>query len=237
LSIMEEHGVIANPEQIFGNVNNKISSVRDAVHEAIKSAILTNAIPPGSRLNERMLSKQMGVSTTPIKEALRRLELEGLVVTHQRKGCFVSTRVMTSIKEITWVRSALEGVSARLAAIKITEYEMNRLTSHIDKMKAATERKDSQELLQLNAEFHQRIRQSAKNDYLLQQINAIREYDNFVRNKALIVEDELDRAFNEHYKIYQMIMARDPDWAEEAMVSHIHGTLTRLTGDDRDRSG
>ena len=236
MRVMEQHGV-TNLEHIFGNVNNQISSVRDAVHEAIKYAILSNAIPPGSRLNERMLAKQMGVSTTPIKEALRRLELEGLVVTHQRKGCFVSTQVMTSLKEITWVRSALEGVSARLAAIKITEQEMNRLTSLIDKMKAATERKDSQELLELNAEFHQRIRQIAKNDYLLQQINAVREYDIFVRNKALIVEEELDVAFNEHYHIYQMIMARDPDRAEEAMVTHIRGTLRRLTGEDSDRSG
>jgi len=118
------------------NIAQQTRSVRDVVYEKMKEAILMEQYKPGFRLNERELARQFRISTTPLKEAFRLLEQEGLVVTRPRVGTYVSADIMTSIEEIHMVRAALEGVgafgdgdlprrrgSALLAARQLTECE------------------------------------------------------------------------------------------------------------------
>ncbi|GGB38935.1 GntR family transcriptional regulator [Lentibacillus populi] len=210
-------------------INKRISqqsrSVRDLIYEGLKEAILNGTYEPGFHLRERELSKQFQVSTTPIKEALRQLGKEGLVVTQPRKGTFVSKSVMSSVEEITWARAALEGVAARLAAIKRTDEDLKKLDSIIKRMEQFTGENNTQKLRDYNSEFHHLICQIAKNDYIANQVEAVRSYDQFVRKKALSDVSEHDRAFKDHYLIYAKIKEQDPDGAEEVIRNHINRSL------------
>lgn len=200
-------------------------SVRELVYNKLREAILSGKISSGTRLKEREIAGQLGVSTTPLKEALRLLHQEGLVVTVPRKGTFVSDHVMTSIEEVTWARSALEGVAARLAALKITKEESQQLEAVIKRMRILTDKRKTEELLRENEIFHETIRKIARNDYVIQQIASIRAYDEALRKKALSDADELERAYADHLLVFEKIVSQNPEEAEEAMRCHIRRTM------------
>ncbi|MDR3588742.1 MAG: GntR family transcriptional regulator [Negativicutes bacterium] len=216
-------------------------SVRDVVYEKLKEAIVMERYKPGDRLNERELARQFRISTTPLKEALRLLEQEGLVVTKPRVGSYVSNDIMTSIEEINLVRAALEGVAVRLATAKINDAEIEALRQALQEMERYTKEKDPEKLVGANDYFHKLIRSFAKNNYVSKQIEAIRSFDLSFRRRALAHVDEFDRALADHRQIYLQIAARDPDAAEKAMRLHIHrttmfvmhGNKTPLTEPDR----
>ncbi|TVY07065.1 GntR family transcriptional regulator [Paenibacillus cremeus] len=207
-------------------ITSRTRSIREVVYETLKESIVSGQLVPGHHLRERELAKSFGISTTPLKEALRRLEQEGLVTTSARKGTYVASDIMTSIEEINWARSALEGVAARLAALKFTEQEAAEFTAIIDQMKQATQQKDAEALIVLNDSFHEMIRTMAKNNYIYQQIKSIRSFALSFRKKALSHPDELNRAYFEHKWIYDHVMKRDAEGAEQAMISHIRRTIS-----------
>ncbi|MDF2962093.1 MAG: hypothetical protein K0S39_3828 [Paenibacillus sp.] len=208
------------------DISSQVLSIREVVYENLKEAILTGNIAQGSHLKERDIAQNFGVSTTPVKEALRRLDQEGLVFTKPRVGTFVSNKIMSSIEEISWAKSALEGVAARLAAIKISDEEIEIMREHMAKINKATQEDNSELLFELNEAFHNMILDIAQNDYIVQQISAVRAYDRVVRKQALSDTQELDRAYHEHYLVFEKIMQRDPDGAEEAMRNHIRRTAS-----------
>ncbi|TBL75774.1 GntR family transcriptional regulator [Paenibacillus thalictri] len=211
------------------DISAQVTSIREMVYDTLKEAILSGQIEQGAHLKERDIAHNFGVSTTPVKEALRRLDQEGLVVTKPRVGTFVSNKIMSSIEEISWARSALEGVAARLAAIKVTDSDISRFSEHMDKLKLATEAGDGALIYQLNETLHKMILDISQNDYIVQQISAVRAFDRAVRKQALSSEEEFDRAYAEHFLIYEKIANRDPDGAEEAMRSHIRRTASFVT--------
>ena len=204
------------------DISAKTRSVRDVVYEKLKEAILKGDYKSGFHLNERELARQFMISTTPLKEALRHLEQEGLVITRPRVGSFVSNDVMVSIEEINLVRAAVEGVAARLAATKMDEDEIVQLGQVVKEMELYTKERNPEKVLEVNTYFHKLIAIFAKNNYVLKQIEAIRSFDLAPRNKTLSNIDELDRALNEHQLIYKKIIMRDPDGAEEAVRTHIN---------------
>ncbi|MBP1964255.1 GntR family transcriptional regulator [Paenibacillus aceris] len=211
------------------DISAQVTSIREKVYETLKEAILNGSYVQGEHLKERDIALSFGVSTTPVKEALRRLDQEGLVITKPRIGTYVSTNIMNSIEEITWARSAMEGVVARLAAIKITDQECSQLQEHIKKIEKATEELDSAQLFVLNEAFHKMIHDISRNDYIAQQISAIKAFDRVFRKQALSNTEEFQRAFREHNLICEMIVNRDPDGAEEAMRSHIRRTASYVS--------
>ena len=208
-------------------------SVREVIYEYLRDSILSGEFKNGEHLKERELAKKFGISTTPLKEALRRLEQEGLVTTHARRGSFVSEGIMNSIEEINLARSALEGVAARIATLKITEDEINNLERIVRQMEECTKLKDKESLIRLNEIFHKSIMQAAKNSYILRQIEAIRGFDRFVRQKALSYTDEIERAYKEHKLIFDKMVVRDPDGAEQAMLNHIRRTSDMIKQRDK----
>lgn len=193
-------------------------SVRDVVYEKLKKAILEGYYKPGCQLNERQLAQQFNVSTTPLKEALRRLQQEGLIETRARIGSFVSPDVMTSIEEINLVRAALEGVAARLAATKITPEEIEQLSEVVEEMRDCTEKKNLERLVEVNNYFHKLISVFAKNNYITKQVEATRSFD---VKSVLGDPDESGHAFKDHYLIYTKIAAKDAEGAEAAIRTHI----------------
>ena len=202
--------------------------IRDVVYDKLKEAILSRSLKPGSHLVEREMARQFNISTTPLKEALALLKQEGLVITRPRVGTFVADDIMSSIEEINMVRSALEGVAAKLAATKISKEEIRQLSALMAEIEKYTPRKKNRKILALNAEFHRLIRTFARNNFVFKQIESIQAFHGQFSEIALSDSDELEPALKEHRLIYERIIAHDADGAEDAIRNHIRRTMMRV---------
>jgi DNA-binding GntR family transcriptional regulator len=210
-----------------------MKSLRDVVIEFLKEAIFIGHYKPGDQLVERELSDLLGISTTPIKEALRVLSHDGLLETIPRKGTYVSRLVDTSIEEFMMVKAVLEGLAAKLAAIKITEKELESLEKQILIMKKHSEDKDYDLLVAANLKFHLIIREAARNPILFQTLNNVISFDNAFRKRALKHNMEVVEGFNEHNQIFQAIKNRDPNLSEKLMKDHIMRTAVDVLNKDK----
>ena len=195
-------------------------SLRDHVHETLRDAIISGRLASGMRLNERQLAGDLGISTSPLKEALRQLESEGLVRTEPRKGTFVNFSPRQA-EEMTLARAALESIIARQAARHGSEASFDILRATIEKMRAAVDAPDPTLLIGLNETFHDTIHEASGCDYLRRLQNAQRLYDHAARVTVLVQEDVRRNSFHEHEAIMQAIVCRDEDRAERLMREHI----------------
>ena len=207
---------------------NKIESVkslRQVVVEALREAIVTGQFKPGDSLTEREISKTMGVSTTPIKEAFRILEHEGLIQTIPRKGAFVSELADTSIHEVQMLRAAVEGVCARLVAIKATEEQLSELESQIELMEDLLLNDKTDQLVEENTKFHSMIREAANSPVLARVLINVGSFDKAFRKRALKDVREAKDGYLEHREIFEAIKSRDADLSEQLTKQHIMRTV------------
>ena len=195
-------------------------TVRDHVYRAIRSAILSGAFATGDRINERQLAEQFGVSTTPIKEALRQIETEGLVETLPRRG--VAIRFGTQwAEEMILARAALESMIAHLAAKRIDKRSGTELLATVDIMEKATASADADRLIALNETFHDQVHRSSRCGYLAKLIERQQFYDASIRRVIHLDPAERQKAFDEHTNIAKAIVAGDADLAERLMRNHV----------------
>ncbi len=195
-------------------------TVRDHVHRAMRSAIISGRFQPGQKINERKLAEQFGVSTTPIKEALRQLETEGLVEALARRGVVI--RFSSSwAEEMILARAALESMIAHLAAKRIDENGREELRAIANRMKEATASGDADSLITLNETFHDHIHRSSQCGYLAKLIERQQFYDASIRRVIHLDPTERQKALNEHVAIADAIAAGDADRAERTMRDHV----------------
>jgi len=202
--------------------------VREMVSDFLRESILSGEYKQGEYIIERELADDLGISTTPIKEALRQLEYEGIVVTINRKGTMVSDNLMKSWEEINYARSAIEGVAAGLASLKSTNDKIEQLEDIIKKIEYFTNQENKDEIFILNMQFHENIKKFAKNTYIAKQIDAVRSFDQHFRERALSKEGELKYAYQEHSFILEKIKTKNYNEAEKAMRDHIRNTNNRV---------
>lgn len=198
----------------------RLRSLREHVHEALRQAIISGRLKSGARLNERQLAADLGTSTSPLKEALRQLEAEGLVRTEARRGSFV-TFSERQAEEMTLARAALESIIARQAAKHGSEDAFDTLRAVIGKMMMAVESGEVDRLIQLNEQFHDTIHNASGCEYLRRLQNTQRTYDHAARITVLSREDVRRTSFLEHQAIMKAIVSRDEDAAERLMRQHI----------------
>jgi DNA-binding GntR family transcriptional regulator len=199
----------------------QISSLREQVYEHLRDAILSGELTTGTRIIERDIAAQMQISTTPVKEALRKLEQDGLVVTMPRRGTMVSELALTSIAEVVEIRAMLDGMAARLAATKITDVQARELANQIAKMRSLTKVMKLEDLRNANTDFHTNIRQIGGNQIILKFVEQLRPFDQRVRLEALYHSEEAQRGLVEHEAIYEALTQHNPARAEELMRTHI----------------
>lgn len=198
----------------------RMRSLREHVHEELRQAIISGRLKTGAKLNERQLAADLGTSTSPLKEALRQLEAEGLVRTESRRGSYVTFSARQA-EEMTLARAALESIIARQAAKHAPENAFDLLRAVIDKMRAAMEGGDVEQLIALNEEFHDAIHEASGCDYLRRLQNAQRTYDHAARVTVLSREEVRRASFHEHEAIMKAIVSRDEEGAERLMRQHI----------------
>jgi DNA-binding GntR family transcriptional regulator len=199
---------------------NMLKGLREHVHEQLRQAIISGQLPTGSLLNERQAAAELGVSTTPLKEALRRLELEGLVRTEPRRGIRI-TFDAAQAEEMALARAALESMIARLAAVRITDEALAALRAVGESMRQATQAGVVRRLIALNETFHDTIHAASGCRYLQRLLAGQLVYDKATRRFLLNDSEERERALQEHLSILAALEARDEDAAERAMRDHI----------------
>lgn len=194
--------------------------LREIVFESLREAIIQGKLRPGERLMEIQLAEEMGVSRTPVREAIRKLELEGFVVMAPRKGAYVSDVSVKDIVDVFEVRSALEGLAAGLAAERITSEEMDQLEMSLVKINAISE-EDLDAIVEGDACFHEIIYRASRNERLTQIITQLQEQIRRFRMTSLSRPGRQKNALDEHKKIVEAISDRNVDLAQTLAREHV----------------
>ncbi len=195
--------------------------LRELVLEAIRDAIINGTLKPRERLMEIQMAEELGVSRTPIREALRKLELEGFIVMIPRKGAFVADMTFKDIADIFEIRAALEGLAAALAAERITDEELEKMERHLVEKADAIARGDMERLVEVDTEFHESIYKASRNDRLQGIINNLREQIQRFRATSLAYPGRMKQSLDEHRAIVEAIHARDAALARQVTQEHI----------------
>ena len=195
--------------------------LRDVVFNTLRRAILTGQLKPGERLMEVHLANRLGVSRTPIREAIRKLELEGLVIMIPRRGAEVARITEKSLKDVLEVRRALDALSVELACDRITEEDMKRLLQACQDFEKAAKGKDASVIAKADVALHDIIVEATGNQRLAQLVNNLSEQMYRYRFVYIKEESKHDMLVAEHREIYESIASRDKERAARAAKLHI----------------
>ena len=198
--------------------------LRDVVFETLRDAIIKQVLKPGERLMEIQLADEMGVSRTPVREAIRKLELEGLVVMVPRKGAYVAGVSMKDIHEVYEVRAALEMLAVSLAAERITDEELDALERQVLRESEAENSEGEKALdniIYIDSTFHDIIYQAAHNQRLVQFVNILQEQLQRFRAASLSRPGRSKTALLEHKQIVEALAERNGELASKLAKEHI----------------
>ena len=195
------------------------SSRADRVLTEIRAAIKDGRYAPGERIRETVVAEQLSVSRTPVREAFRRLESEGILTYQSWRGVFVSELNNQQVSELYAMREVLEGAAARMAARHIDDAEIDILELLLQQSKEAGE--DAKALARINQKLHETIYQAAHNQYLLQTLEQLSNALALLKGTTFQVSGRPTTAEQEHRKIIEAIRKRDQDAAEAAARTHI----------------
>lgn len=195
--------------------------LRDVVFNTLRQAILRGELKPGERLMEIQLANKLGVSRTPIREAIRKLELEGLVLMIPRKGAEVAEITEKNMLDVLEVRRALEELAVKLACERITEEEIQELKDAADAFQKILSEKDITKIAEADEAFHDVIFKSTGNDRLIQLLNSLREQMYRYRLEYLKREEYHPQLLEEHQQIIDRITRKDQSKAAELIDRHI----------------
>lgn len=195
--------------------------LRDAVFTTLRQAILRGDLKPGERLMEIHLADKLGVSRTPIREAIRKLELEGLVIMKPRRGAEVAKITEKNLKDVLEVRRALDALSIELACDRITEQEKSNLKLALLECESATQSRDAAVIANADIKFHDIIIAAAGNERLTYLINNLAEQMYRYRFEYLKDVTKHEKMIEEHRLIYNSIIEHNKEAAASAVTTHI----------------
>lgn len=203
----------------------------EQLYEEIRAAILDDRYQPGMELNEVALADDFEVSRGPVREALRRLASEGLVVIRPRRGAVVRSLSHQEFLNAYHVREALELLAVRLATPLLTEDDLDQLSKHIDNMREAIKKNDISGLLRENRAFHGLFVDRARNSMLRTTYEYVMDSIGRYQRWSVELRGDLSHVTDEHLGILERVRARDADGAVELSHRHIQVPLRQL-GED-----
>ena len=195
--------------------------LRELVFESLRGAIINGELRPGERLMEISLAEELGVSRTPVREAIRKLELEGLVLMIPRKGAYVARISMKDIADVFEIRATLEGLAAELAAQRIADDELDELERLLVQIAECAAKDDVESCIELDTKFHEVLFRSSRNDRLLPLLSNLREQIQRIRMTSLHHPGRLKLALEEHKRIVDAISQHNPALARKLAHEHI----------------
>ena len=210
-------------------VSDEYLPLRDVVFRTLREAILKGKIKPGERLMEIQLAKKLGVSRTPVREAIRMLELEGLVTMVPRKGAAVAAISEKTLRDVLEVRRALEELSVMLACERMTWEQFEELRAANTRFARAAEGEDITLIAKTDEDFHDIIYQSTGNDKLILLLNELREQMYRYRVEHIKMKERRSILIKEHQEIIDALRERNADIAVAVMRKHINNQEIQVT--------
>ncbi|MDP4153118.1 MAG: GntR family transcriptional regulator [Bacillota bacterium] len=204
------------------------NSLRMQVFKEIEMAILNGTFSPGDSLTEIKLSEQLGVSRTPVRDALHQLELEGLVKNIPNKGAVVVGVSEKDIEDIYTIRMHIEGLAARWAAQNITDEEIGELREIVELQEFYVSREDPLQVWQLDGKFHELLYESSRSRPLKQTLSQFHHYIQKAREVSIKTANRAEIAVKEHRDILTAIAEHDGERAEELTREHIISAKNNL---------
>ena len=195
-------------------------SLRGQVFQEIREDILKGKFKENEELREATLGKELGVSRTPVREALRQLELEGLVHIIPNKGAYVTGITEKDVHDIYMTRSMLEGLCARWAAEHISEEQIQEMEEVLLLTEYHLNRGNAEQLAELDGKFHEVLYDASQSRILRHILSDFHKYVQVARKRSVKKEDRAKKSLEEHREILNALRTGDADRAEE--LAHIH---------------
>jgi len=200
---------------------NEFLPLRDVVFNTLRQAILTGELKPGERLMEIHLANKLGVSRTPIREAIRKLELEGLVTMIPRRGAEVAQITEKSMNDVLEVRRAVDALCVELACERISDEELEHLRVACDEFAEQVKTKDVKKIAQADVALHNIIVEATGNQRLISLVNTLSEQMYRYRFEYIKDFSQHESLIEEHRVIYESIVKKDKKTAADAAKLHI----------------
>lgn len=211
--------------------------LRDVVFKTLRRGILTGELKPGERLMEIHLANRLGVSRTPIREAIRKLELEGLVTMVPRRGAEVANITEKNLKDVLEVRQALESLAIELACERISEEAKDSLKEKLDQVESAVRTGDTGAIASADVAFHDAIVEASGNARLIQLVSNLGEQMYRYRFEYIKDVSKHSQIMSEHRIMYESIMEKNKEKAAQIVKTHIDNqeeAIMRKIQKDRD---
>ena len=211
------------------NSNEEFLPLRDVVFDTLRQAILTGQLQPGERLMEIHLADKLGVSRTPIREAIRKLELEGLVLMIPRKGAEVAQITEKNMQDVLEVRKALEELSVQLACERITPEQVEEMKMAAEDFRKVLKSGDVTKIAEADVKFHDIIFAATNNQRLITLLNNLREQMYRFRVEYLKQKECYPQLLEEHDKLIALISGGEVEEACELMGCHIDNQASTVS--------
>ena len=200
---------------------NAYLPLRDVVFNTLREAILKGDLKPGERLMELQLASKLGVSRTPIREAIRMLEQEGLAVTTPRKGAEVAKMTLKDMEDVLEIRDALDELAVRIACQKISDEQLKQLEDMKELFEKSTQTGNVKKIAEADVTFHDVIYEATGNPKLVTLLNNLREQVYRYRVEYIKDPKNYPTLIAEHEAILESLKNRDVKNAVEAMHVHV----------------
>ena len=203
-------------------------SLRGRVYESIREDILSGKYEQNTELKETAIGTELGVSRTPVREALRQLELEGLVTIIPNRGAYVNAITAKDVKDIYNIRSTLEGLCARWGAEQVTKEQLDSMEEIICLTEYHTEKNNYEKLHELDNLFHEQLYEASNSRILQHVLSDLHDYVKRVRKATIAFQNRSVKSTQEHRAIFEAIRDKRPDLAEELARQHISRAIESI---------
>ena len=203
-------------------------SLRGRVFQSIREDILSGRYEQNTELKEAAIGAELGVSRTPVREALRQLELEGLVTIIPNRGAYVNMITAKDVQDIYVIRSMLEGLCARWATQSITAEQLDSMEETLCLSEYHTSKKNYEKLYELDSLFHEQLYEAGGSRILNHILSDFHDYVKMVRKATISTSSRSVTSTEEHRAIFEAIKEKDPDKAEALAKEHVKHTIESI---------
>ena len=203
-------------------------SLRGRVFQSIREDILSGRYEQNTELKEAAIGAELGVSRTPVREALRQLELEGLVTIIPNRGAYVNMITAKDVQDIYVIRSMLEGLCARWATQSITAEQLDSMEETLCLSEYHTSKKNYEKLDELDSLFHEQLYEAGGSRILNHILSDFHDYVKMVRKATISTSSRSVTSTEEHRAIFEAIKEKDPDKAEALAKEHVKHTIESI---------
>lgn len=202
-------------------------TLADEITEIIRGRIIAGEYSMGERLVENQIAKELKVSRTPVRDAMKKLLSEELVEYVPNKGCFAKGFDSQDMKDVYAVRAAVEQLAVVWAIRNRTDKEMEKLRRQLEIMSLYTAQKSQEKLLQANEDFHNMIFHMTRSRFIVRALRTYQDYVHLARKATLSKEENIPEVYREHEEIFKAIEAGDEELAKAKIGEHLNGSAKR----------